>query len=225
MQRKIYKAVALLSCCTMINFIYGRQSPKIEIVCTSALTARYYEPRKQQYIRGLSLLKNYGLDPYLVESITSGPTFLDEYCNHVCYTQSNDASLRNYGINEAVSLLIGLQCFNFDPETIIIKLTGRYPLESDEFVRLVEQNLDADVIAKTWTENDACTGLFAIRLKYLLDFLQNYLDFKKMEQEMISVELYFGAYITKIEKEGANVIHLPKMYDYITGDAYSTSAQ
>jgi hypothetical protein len=64
-----------------------------------------------------------------------------------------------------------------------------------------------------------------MRQKYLLDFLRNYLDFKKMEREMISLELYFGAYITKIKKEGAKVIHMQKMYDYIGGDAFSTSAK
>lgn len=118
---------------------------------------------------------------------------------------------------------IGLEHFKFDPETIIIKITGRYPLETDDFLHLVENNLDADVIVKTYHQDGDCTGLFAMRQKYLLDFLRNYLDFKKMEREMISLEWYFGAYVTKIKKQGAKVIYMEKMYDYIGGDAYSTS--
>lgn len=194
---------------------HSKYHPSIKIVCTSALTPKNYEERKKQYIRGLSLLRDHGCDAYLVESIASGPTFLDEYCNHVCYTHSNNASLVNYGINEAVSLNIGLQRFNFDPEDMIIKLTGRYPLESDEFIRLVEKNLDADVIARVWNEDDVCTGLFAIRLKYFLDFLNNYVDHARMDKYNIPLEHYFGSYVTKIKKEGAKIVYLPRMYDYI----------
>ena len=47
----------------------------------------------------------------------------------------------------------------------------------------------------------------------------------QMERERISIELYFGSYITKIEKQSAKVIHLPKMYDYIRYDAFSSSAK
>lgn len=188
----------------------------IKIVCTAALTSRNYEERKQQYIKSLSLLNYYALDPYFIESLAHGPTFLDEYCNHVCYTQSNDASLVNYGINEVVALQIGLKHFNFDPETIIIKLTGRYPLESDEFVRYVENNFDADAIVKTWDEGTyACTGLFAMRLNYFLDFLNHHVNYQIMEEYLIPLEYYFATYISKIEREGAKIVYLPKMYDYI----------
>jgi hypothetical protein len=223
MNRCIIYAITLILYVHATSCAHEKPNEKIKILCTSALTSKHYELRKQEYIRALSLLKGYGLDPYLVEAIASGPTFLDEHCNHVLYTRSNNFSLRNYGINEAVSMRIGLEHFNFDPETIIIKITGRYPLESDDFLQLVEENLDADVIAKTWHENDVCTGLFAIRQKYLLDFLRN-LDLKQMERQWTPIEHLFGAYITKIEKDGAKVIHMEKMYDYIKPDGLSTSA-
>lgn len=198
------------------NSLYGALNERIKIVCTSALKPQNYEERKQQYIHALSLLKNkYGFDFYLVESIANSPTFLDEYCNHICYTHSNDASLVNYGINEAVSLIMAFEQLNFEPDTMIIKLTGRYPLENDEFIKIVEQNMDADVIARTWHEGDACTGLFAIRLRYFVDFLTNHIDFAKMETHNIPLEHFFGAYITKIKKEGAKIVPLKKMYDFV----------
>lgn len=216
MNKKYFYMLFLFLYLNTETMLYGTLNDRIKIVCTSAQKPQGYEERKQQYTRALSLLKNkYGYDFYLVESIANGPTYLDEYCKHVCYTHSNDASLVNYGINEAISLKIAFKEFNFDPDTMIVKLTGRYPLENDEFINIVEQNLDADVIARTWHEGDACTGLFAIRFKYFIDFLENHIDFKKMEKFGTPLEHYFGAYITKIKKDGAKIVHLKKMYSFI----------
>ena len=203
--------------CFYVSIILSRTlNDRIKIVCTSALTPTHYETREQQYKYALSLLKEkHKLDFYLVESIASGPTFLDEYCDHVLYTRSNNASILNHGVNEAVSLRIAFEEFNFDPETIIIKLTGRYTLESDEFIRLVEKNLDADVIARVWSDGATHTGLFAMRLKYWLDFLDNFIPYQEMIEKMTPVEHCIGRYIAKIKKEGAKIIYLPRMYSYI----------
>lgn len=192
----------------------------IKILCSAALvppSADHHQDvsRKEAYAKSLNTLKRYGLETYVVESIASGPTYLDEYCNHVCYTQSNNAFIRNHGINEAVSMLIGLKHFNFKPDDMIIKLTGRYSLESDEFIRLVQYNSDVDAIVRAWSENDVYTVLFAIRAKYFLDFLDNYINFQRMYQENIALEHLFGAYITKIRNEGARIIYLPRVYDYL----------
>ena len=212
----IYTLLLISMCLYTITSLSAALNERIKIVCTSAQKPQGYEERKKQYMHALSLLKNkYDFDFYLVESIANGPTFLDEYCNHICYTHSNDASLVNYGINEAISLIMAFKEFNFDPDTMIVKLTGRYPLENDEFIKIVEQNMDADIIARTWHEGDACTGLFAIRLKYFVDFLTNHIDFKTMEACSIPLEHFFGAYITKIEKDGAKIVRLKRMYDFI----------
>ncbi len=217
--------ILLLACFFYIyNFPFydtprTKQKQTIRIVCTAALIPQKYEERKRQYIRSLKKLKEMGYDPYVIEPCQKGPTFLDEYCNHVCYTQSNNPAWArgkgNYGINEAISLNIGLQYFNFDSEDIIIKLTGRYTLEKDEFIRLVENNSQADAVVRAWNEGDAYTGLFAIRLKYFIDFLNNGINIAEMERGPIPLEHFFGAYITKMRKKGAKVFYIPRVYDYL----------
>lgn len=210
--RPLVVLMLLLTRCPLFS---SPLNDRIKIVCTSAQKVLNYEERKREYIHALSLLRDkHGFDFYLVEAIAAGPTYLNEYCNHVCYTRSNKAWLANYGVNEAVSLRIALRKFKFDPDTIIIKLTGRYTLEEDEFVRLVEQNLDADVIARIWDDGAVCTGLFAMRLKYLMDCLDN-LPYQEMIKRFTPIEYAIGRYVAKIKKEGAKIVPLEKMYKYI----------
>lgn len=217
----VLKTVTLLLTCFF--YLHGfavsdasSMQSKIRVVCTTALIPDKYEERKKQYIHSLQKLQTMGCDFYVVESCKKGPTFLDEYCNNVCYTQSNNPSWAkgkgNYGLNEVLSLTIGLQHFNFDPDDMIIKLTGRYALEKDEFIRLVENNPQADAFLRAWNDSDAYTGLFAIRLKYLVDFL-NSIDFVKMERTPI--EHVFGRYITQLRANGANIFYIPHVYNYL----------
>lgn len=191
------------------------KQPTIRFVCTAAIIPRNYEERKKQYVKSLCLLKKYGIEPYLIESCATGPTFLDQYCSRICYTKTNNPALSNYGINEAISLLVGLKYFNFSPDDIIIKFTGRYSLESDEFIELVKKNPKADAIVRAWNDGDAYTALFAIKLKYFFDFLENDIDFNSMAQKNIPLEHCFGKYITKIRNQGANIIYLKRLYDYL----------
>lgn len=205
---------ALLSLCPA-NLLYGKRNESIKILCTAALIPNDYESRKNQYIQSLLLLKRHGCDPYLVESVAPGPTFLDEYCNHVCYTHSNNTTFKSKGLNEALSMLIGLKKFKFDPNDTIIKFTGRYQLASDEFIRLAEDNPDADAIVRAWNTWDAYTALFAMKTKYLLDFLENYIDYKKLHYVDFCIEHLFGSYIEKMKQEGAKIIYIPRVYDYL----------
>lgn len=197
------------------NLWCGKRNETVKIFCTAALIGSDYESRKREYIRGLNLLRGHGCDPYLVEAAAVGPTFLDEYCNHVCYTRSNSTGYISKGLKEAHSLLVGLKQFKFNPNDMIIKFTARYQLVSDEFIQLVEDNPDADAIVRAWHENDAYTALYAMKLEYLLDFLENYVDYNKLAHIDFCIEHLFGAYITKIKAEGAKIIYIPRVYDYL----------
>jgi hypothetical protein len=197
------------------ELIKKTKQPSIKFVCTAAIIPNNYDNRKQQYIKSLLLLKGHGIDAYLIESCQKGPTFLDEYCNHVCYSHTQNPRYLNYGINEALSLISGLKFFGFDPDDTVIKFTGRYSLESDEFVQLVKNNADADAIVRSWDEGNAYTALFAIKLKYFLDFLENNIDYEEMHQKSTPFEYFFGAYITKMRKRGAKIVYLPRVYDYL----------
>lgn len=196
------------------NFVY--LNAKTRIVCTAALIKEDYEARKTQYINGLTMLQKYGYETYVFESCAKGPTFLDKLCNKVYYTQTNNPKYKNKGINEALSLLVGFKKFNFDSEDMIIKFTGRYMLQTDEFLKLVDQsNIDADVFVRTWNETNAYTALFAMRMKYFLDFLNTCIDSEVMESDWIGIEQRFGEYITKIKKQGVKVVHLKQVYSYL----------
>ncbi len=188
----------------------------IKILCTAAITTQNYEQRKQQYIRNLILLKRYGCEIYVVESCQQGPTFLDDYCNNVCYTNSNNPSITK-SYNEALSMNIGLNYFKFGPEDMIIKVTGRYALETDEFIRLVSNNSDADAIIRAWNQHDAYTGIYAIRAKYFSDFLNNhYLNYMDIpEKQYYAIEHGLGNYVTIMAAKGLKIVYLPRVYDYL----------
>ena len=88
------------------------------------------------------------------------------------YAQKNNLAFINNGVNEAVTLLEAIEHFGFDDNDMIIKLTGRHRIKSDNFFRLVKENpnFDAyfkfrkpDVTGQEW----ACTVVFAMRYKYL----------------------------------------------------------
>ena len=225
MELSMKKNHVLWLCFLLLNICLTMCNNPIKFVCTAALIPKEYESRKNQYINSLTLLNKYNCDLYVIESIANGPTFLDDYCKNVCYTHSNNTSILNRGINEAISMKIGLKYFNFEPGTMVIKFTGRYQLKSDEFIKFVAEHMDADVIARAWKDNDAYTALFAMKIEYFLDFLDNYIDYQKWISYSASVfptpfEIYFGSYITKIKKEGAKIVYLEKLYDYMPIWAY-----
>ena len=166
----------------------------------------------------------------MVESCQEGPTFLDDYCDHVCYTKSNDPSALP-SFNEAVSMKIGIEQFNFDPDELIIKVTGRYVLKKPELINFVIKNSRADLIARKWIyefpdgskQHDAYTGCFAIKVKYLEEVLDNY--FQKAptpdtpyqvgsQSVLYCIEWALGDYINQ-KKELLKIEYIPRLYDYL----------
>lgn len=199
-----------------------KKKATVQLIATTAIVQGNYEKRKEQYVQGLKLLndmrKKSDKNLYILESCEQSPTFLEEYCPMdgctVFYTQTNDPKLSNYGINLAKSLLAGLKHFDFSPDDMIIVFNGRYTPTNNEFVQFVDKNLTADVIAKIWNERDAYTALFAMKSKYLLNFLEKHIDPISMEKERIPFEYCFGEFITKIRQQGARIIDLdiPQLY-------------
>jgi hypothetical protein len=181
----------------------------IRVVCTAALIPMRYEKRKNQYIRSLQALVSYGYNPYVVESCAAGPTFLDEYSNNVCYTLSNDARLKNKGVNESVSLLKALEEWNFNDEDIILKLTGRYFLQSDKLLRVLEELDDVAAVAKFGKFNYpyVLTGCFAMRCDLMKQMYASF-DYQKLEKEMICIEDEVGRYLDALQKKGKKLIRL-----------------
>jgi hypothetical protein len=161
------------------------------LVLTAALTQSYSDFRKKQYISTCKQLVTLGYTKdnfYIVEALNKkGPTFLDAYCNNVFYATTNNASLRNKGINEALTLNEALYYFNFDDDDIIIKMTGRYFPLSDYFFNLIKNNLDYDAFFFLTPSGDFTTLAFAMRCKYLKEMYQA-LDYALIEGVNMCIE-------------------------------------
>ncbi len=191
------------------------KKPKIVIVCTSALIVDNYEMRQQEYAQALSRLREYGYEPYVFEARKlRSPSFLEEYSNHVFYSNVHNYQVRNKGINEATSMLAGINHYQFDDETMIIKTTGRYWLNSRLFLDIVENHPEMDAIVRFSgaypPDSYVITGCFAMRCKYFKEMLEQ-LDLVKMEQQWISIECEVADYICKMEEQGCSVMRVDKI--------------
>lgn len=179
--------------------------PQIRILYTAALIDEGFELRKNQYTHGCEILKNYGYsDPYIVEAIKkSGPTFLENFSTHVFYSKENNPVLKNKGVNEAKTMLEALKAFNFAPDDMIIKITGRYHFMTDEFIRMVENSPEVDGFFKKvdgYEKNDkraVISGCFALRCHYLIDMLEH-VDYDDIEKNMICFEFELADYVKQI---------------------------
>lgn len=172
-------------------------SQKVRVLYTAALLEKDYEKRKIEYIKSFNILAGMGYQPYVVEAITqNGPTFFDDLADNVFYSKVNDSSVRNKGVNEARSMLAACKHFNFEENDIILKMTGRYRFNSDNFIKLIEANCDVDAFILEKSPLDVFTGCFAMRYKYFKDMLEKF-DFDYMEREQSAIEWEVPKYLEK----------------------------
>jgi hypothetical protein len=189
-------------------------SAQTRLVLSAALTDAHYEFRKQQYLESFNLLASYGCrDFYIVEALKKqGPTFLEDYTKNVFYATVDNPRLRNKGINEALTLLEGFLHFGFDPEDMIIKMTGRYHLLSDFFLKLVENNPDYDAVVKFDYVGQVHTLGFAMRCKYFIDMF-THIDYNAMERNFTNIEEEVGKYVRRSMENGTmKVFVVDKLY-------------
>ena len=166
------RVMLTLACIIVIHI-----DAKTKILLTAALTDSYYsELRKLQYITSFQHLANYGYgyhDFYIVESLQKNePTFLDSYCKNVLYSQLNSPDMP-VGYNEITTLLDALYYFNFDPDDIIIKLTGRHSFYNNTFIKQAE-NMTCDALFRhcSKVQGTFYTVAFAMRCDRLIDMCE-----------------------------------------------------
>jgi hypothetical protein len=176
---------------------------KIHIVCTAALVDAHFEYRQQQYMKAFNALISFGYnDFFIIESIKKhGPTFLNDYSKNVFYATVNDATLYNHGINEAKTLLEGCAHFGFQPDDMIVKLTGRHALDSDAFLKTVEKNPGYDAFIKVDKAGNLLTVGFAMRYKYLKEMYET-IDYSAINNPVIAIEIPAGNYVKNKRKQG-----------------------
>jgi len=168
---------------------------EIRIVLTAALSDYCYDMRKEQYIKSFNALYRYGYkDFYIVEALKKeGHTFLDDYCDNVFYSQANLAD-KPVGYNEAATLLDALYYFDFAPDDIIVKLTGRHSFATNALIKRAE-TMTSDALFKQCNKKELTwyTVAFAMRCDELIKMLEwithNFLNPMNLEHH---VGLYFG---------------------------------
>ena len=191
-------------------------SAHIRVVLTAALTDAHSEFRKKQYIESFSILNSYGYGPkniYVVEALKKqGPTFLQDYSSHVFYATVNNPNFKNHGINEAATLLEGINYFGFDDEDMIVKFTGRHQLTTDYLLRFVEEHSEYDAIVKVNSDGNVYTLGFAMRCKYIKEMF-SLMDFEAMGYVMRPIEYDVGDYIKwKVKQGNFRVFYVDKLH-------------
>ncbi len=207
------KYLYFLLICGISHCFASTENRHVKIVFTSALIDFNYAIRQEEYISSMIILNNYGYQPYVIETCkTSPPSFFENYTHHVFYSNVNDYSLINKGVNEARAMIEGFKHYQFDDEDMIIKLTGRYFFHSRQFLDVVETHPEIDASVKFCAaypvvNGRVFTGCFAMRCKYFKEMLQQ-LDFVKMEEELIDLEVEVARYIHRMEEKGCKILYL-----------------
>ena len=105
--------------------------------------------------------------------------------------------------------IIGMNHFGFDPDEMIIKITGRYTMTDDRFIQFVKENSHADIIARIWNDKDAYTGYFALKAKYLDQLIhQFFYEHDHLSSESL-IELVFGRFLSS-RKEDLRIIPIER---------------
>jgi hypothetical protein len=203
-KKRFHKIIFIPLLICFLTYVVSSYS-QIRIVLTAALTDSYFEARKQQYTESLRVLTGYGYtNVYIIEALKKqAPTFLDEYSSNVFYASVNNPDLdhRNLGINEAKTLLEGLKYFNFYPDDIIIKMNGRSQLISDNLIKVARDNPTYDVFVR-WSEGGGVFTLgYAIKCKYLIDWLEN-INYDVMASNFTTLEEEFFKYLNTKNLDG-----------------------
>jgi len=172
---------------------FSASNDMIKIICTAALIAPQAESRKIEYVNAIKAVKQFGFVPYIVESCVAGPSFLDDLSDKLWYAKTNDSGLRNKGVNEVKALLHFFNHHTFNDDDIIVKVTGRYVFLNDSFFSFIMSHLKFDAFVR-YLGDQVFTGCFAMRYKYLINFLEN-LNLQKMEQSMINLERELADYL------------------------------
>lgn len=184
------------------------------IVLTSALSDTHFEFRKNQYIAAFKkLIKYRKKNFYVIEALKKeGPTFLDDYTKNVFYSHANDFSLRDKGLNEGITMLDGLNHFRFNPDDMIIKLTGRYCLRSNYFLKLVRNKQKKyDAFARI-SGDYLHTQCFAMRYKFFKEMLESF-DYRAMDENHIIIEQAIADYVKRMANSGRlRVCFVDKLY-------------
>jgi hypothetical protein len=179
---------------------------KYIFVTTSLINVPEKEKRESQYNNCIEILINLNLHKkytiIIIENNGKRSTFLDKYCCFenvkIFYTNNNEYNNNkllnknpDYGIVEFMDIIDCIKEFNIDDNDFIVKLSGRYYLDTDnQFFKIVD-NLDNKYngVVKygpymspiDYRTNDCVTGLIGYTAFYLKKIYPNILNSLKFK--------------------------------------------
>jgi hypothetical protein len=180
----------------------------IYLIITTSIVNRFTnEPddhRKNTYldsIRKTLALLSEDVKPIIVENNGQRTTYLDDIGIPIYYTNNNEISGTHKGVNELEDVKSVIKAFDIQDDDMIIKLTGRYHLLNDSFLKLIACNPDKDAFVsffnvhrRIYMDYDCVLGMVAIRCKLLKDFSYS-IDYKE------SPETEFARFVKKLPEE------------------------
>lgn len=159
------------------------------VLYTSALISNKFDIRKSQYLNSYKMLSSF-IDVKnikIVECFSSNGDFLKSLNSDIIYTNTHSNSIRNKGVLEAMAMMKFFDEFDIDDNDIILKITGRYSLIDDSFIRLIEST-NHDFYGRFMDENrQVFTGCFAMRKNIFVDWLKS-IDLVMLERMSINIE-------------------------------------
>lgn len=182
----------------------------IYLIITTSINDKYgsenYNERKERYLYAIkNTLKNVpnGIKIIIVENNGKRETYLDNiYDNQnnlvdVIYTDNNKLRFKSKGVNELLDIKEVINKYEIKDDDIIIKLTGRYKIESDVFFKqIINTEIKYDAWIKffgtcslKFEEYDCILGCYAIRAGFLKLFNHFTID------NYSSAEIAFARYV------------------------------
>jgi hypothetical protein len=182
----------------------------IYLIITTSINTKYNtqndEHRKKTYLDSIEKTLSFvpsNIKPIIVENNGIRETFLDIFQCDIYYTENNFNQQHHKGINELEDIKSVINKYNIEDEDIIIKITGRYHLINNTFLKLILDNQDFDAYIKffnvctsTFCCDDSVLGLYAMRCKYLKQF--NYDDFSKSPETEFALFIRNNINVDKI---------------------------
>ena len=165
------------------------------ILFTSAITPAFFEQRKQEYITSFNSLCSLGYreNIRIVECVDcTENTFLNGLTDNLFCTKQN-YSFKNKGVNELLNIKYFFEKNDICDDEKIIKLTGRYLIADDFFIKEFG-NSDYDVMYKKDSHNQVFFGCLCLKKKVLTDFI-NQTNFENLESKSICIEKTFADFI------------------------------
>lgn len=193
----------------------------IYLLITTSINNRYgfqdANERKERYLYAISeSLKKLPKEivPIIIENNGKRETYLDNFYHYnkqhvkVYYTDNNKQNFKSKGVNEFLDIKEIIDKYGIEDEDIIIKLTGRYRvLTQDFFIDVIENENNFDAFIKffgtcslKFDDNDCILGMYAMRTKFIKLF--NHLSIDNYPSAEIAFARYTrfsGASIKKIE--------------------------